>query len=316
MYLYSIKKMLPKLSLVTGVSQGIGNHLLRQLLQSPNYLVIGTVRNSQSIKQTLDLLHSECPDLKKNINDRLRLVSVDFFKQLNSEEETRQWLQEVTSDSIKHFGTNHQHADLLINNAGVMQKVTNFGNANTIQGVKETLKVNFMAPLFLSESLIKSITTSKPLIVNLGARVCTLSANPYLTSISEVNDTLRKVFESKQDLTVEQLYQLLMEGVMRKPEYLSPEQLSKIPQSLPDAPYLVSKVFLHALTKIEASSSKDRYKVVAVDPGWVKTRLGGSKAPLSPEKSAQNIFKLVERQDTLENGLLYSSADGKVLSYV
>jgi hypothetical protein len=33
--------------------------------------------------------------------------------------------------------------------------------------------------------------------------------------------------------------------------------------------------------------------VVAVDPGWVRTDMGGASAPLAPEESASGILRLI-----------------------
>jgi len=41
---------------------------------------------------------------------------------------------------------------------------------------------------------------------------------------------------------------------------------------------------------------------VALHPGWVRTRLGGSRAPLSPEESAAGLFKILTSLEEKNNG--------------
>lgn len=54
--------------------------------------------------------------------------------------------------------------------------------------------------------------------------------------------------------------------------------------------YSVSKAALNMLTRALAAEFKHRgVCVVALTPGWVRTRMGGTNAPLSPEQSARSI---------------------------
>jgi NAD(P)-dependent dehydrogenase (short-subunit alcohol dehydrogenase family) len=59
-------------------------------------------------------------------------------------------------------------------------------------------------------------------------------------------------------------------------------------------PYSVSKAALNMLTRaIAAEFRKEEIVVTAVSPGWVKTRMGGASAPLTPRQSAESLFKTI-----------------------
>jgi NAD(P)-dependent dehydrogenase (short-subunit alcohol dehydrogenase family) len=63
------------------------------------------------------------------------------------------------------------------------------------------------------------------------------------------------------------------------------------------AAYRISKAALNALTLIMANELRDgNIKVNAVCPGWVRTDMGGSMAPISPEAAAKDIvhFALID----------------------
>lgn len=58
------------------------------------------------------------------------------------------------------------------------------------------------------------------------------------------------------------------------------------------APYAVSKAALDAYTCTLARAVRGDIKVNAVDPGWVKTDMGGSSAPRTVERGAETIVWL------------------------
>lgn len=68
-------------------------------------------------------------------------------------------------------------------------------------------------------------------------------------------------------------------------------------------PYSVSKAALNMLTRALAAEFRSTGIVVtAISPGWVKTRMGGPNAPLTPQESAQSLFKTITSLTMKQSG--------------
>lgn len=58
--------------------------------------------------------------------------------------------------------------------------------------------------------------------------------------------------------------------------------------------YSISKAALNMLTVQQAGDLKDRgVQVICMDPGWVKTTMGGEGAMLEPEFSISSMLKVI-----------------------
>jgi NAD(P)-dependent dehydrogenase (short-subunit alcohol dehydrogenase family) len=72
--------------------------------------------------------------------------------------------------------------------------------------------------------------------------------------------------------------------------------------------YRSSKAALNMAMSCLALDLRDRgITCVTLSPGWVRTDMGGSEAPLSPEQSAQGLMKVL--------GSVKPSDSGKFFSY-
>ncbi|GAE29731.1 SDR family oxidoreductase [Halalkalibacter hemicellulosilyticus] len=60
--------------------------------------------------------------------------------------------------------------------------------------------------------------------------------------------------------------------------------------------YCMSKAALNMQSALLQNEWKeDQVKVLAIHPGWMKTDMGGERAPLSPRESAQSIYKTINQ---------------------
>jgi len=78
--------------------------------------------------------------------------------------------------------------------------------------------------------------------------------------------------------------------------------------------YRLSKTALNAATRVFAHELAERgIKIYALCPGWVRTGLGGERAPRSPEEGADTAVWLATAEPAPETGLFYRNR--KVLDW-
>jgi len=157
--------------------------------------------------------------------------------------------------------------DIIVNNAGTALDGFNFDVA------KRTLDVNFFGAMNLTDALLPRL--------RVGARVVMVSSG--MGELSHVGSTLRKRFENP--LLDRPVLADLMESFLHEVATGTHEK-----RGWPSNAYSVSKVGLNALTRVlarELMSDKRGILVNSACPGWVRTRMGGSSAPRSPEQGAR-----------------------------
>jgi len=72
------------------------------------------------------------------------------------------------------------------------------------------------------------------------------------------------------------------------------------------ATYSISKAALNMLTVHQAGDLKEKgVKVVCMDPGWVKTRMGGQGAILEPDHSIGGMLKVIHGLKDGDSGKFY-----------
>jgi len=79
--------------------------------------------------------------------------------------------------------------------------------------------------------------------------------------------------------------------------------------------YRASKAALNMLSKILSYEVRGwGITVIIMHPGWVRTRMGGMAAPLSPDESAQGIIRVLDTTTLADTGR-YLTWDGKELPW-
>ncbi|XP_044261618.1 C-factor [Tribolium madens] len=80
-------------------------------------------------------------------------------------------------------------------------------------------------------------------------------------------------------------------------------------------PYRCSKAALNMATKsLSIDLQKDGILVTGIHPGWVKTDMGGSNAPIDVDTSVMGIFEVIRNVNETHNGGFYQY-DGKQLEW-
>lgn len=81
-------------------------------------------------------------------------------------------------------------------------------------------------------------------------------------------------------------------------------------------PYGISKAALNMFSaKLDKDLKEAGIRVFSVHPGWLKTDMGGDKAPLDPMIGAKGIIDLMNRENEIEDGFVYVDYTGKPLAY-
>jgi len=67
--------------------------------------------------------------------------------------------------------------------------------------------------------------------------------------------------------------------------------------------YRLSKAALNMATKLLAEDLRgEGFRTVAVHPGWVQTRMGGSAAPVPPEQSVRGMLRIIDGLTAEQSG--------------
>jgi NAD(P)-dependent dehydrogenase (short-subunit alcohol dehydrogenase family) len=172
---------------------------------------------------------------------------------------------------VKWFAQEHPSPsgglDILINNAGA-----SFDGFDA-QVARRTLDVNFVGTMHLTDALLPLLRT--------GSRVVMVSSG--MGEVSCLGESLQKeIMSPSLDRS------RLVAFADRFVADISAKTHSK--NGWPSNAYRVSKVAMNAYTRILAREVRDDPRKILVNaacPGWVRTAMGGSHAPRSPEQGAK-----------------------------
>ncbi|XP_018566423.1 uncharacterized protein LOC108907291 [Anoplophora glabripennis] len=164
--------------------------------------------------------------------------------------------------------------NVLFNNAGYSPKSTRINAVKTEQ-MMETYAVNVVGPLMLTKVLL-----------------------PLLKRAADVNQN--QTFGSSRS------------AVINMSSVLGSIGLNDIGGVYP---YRCSKAAINMATKsLSIDLKKDGILVACIHPGWVKTDMGGSNAPMDVETSATGMIQIIRNLSETHNGGFYQW-DGKQLEW-
>ncbi|XP_032685370.1 C-factor [Odontomachus brunneus] len=165
--------------------------------------------------------------------------------------------------------------NVLFNNAGISSKFTRLGLVKK-QQITDALLVNTVAPIMLTKALLPLLKTAA------------------------------KNAESKTELNVNRAAVINMTSI-----------LGSIAENTDGGfyPYRCSKAALNAATKSMSVDLKaDGILVTCLHPGWVRTNLGGSNAPMDVETSVGCILNTLNLLTEKHTGC-FVQYDGKILPW-
>ena len=173
---------------------------------------------------------------------------------------------ESIDNLVDRLGRQGVRLAALVNNAGIALE----GFDATV--AERTLAVNFFGVMNVTERLL-------PLLERPGRIVMVSSGSGELEGLSpDIRQRLDPP-PPKQELVA--LLRSFVDDV-RSGDYAR--------KGWPGSAYRVSKLGLNALTRLLAEELRERHLLVnAVCPGWVRTRMGGSRAPRSIEEGADTL---------------------------
>ncbi|OLY77811.1 Carbonyl reductase [NADPH] 1 [Smittium mucronatum] len=249
------------LIIVTGSNKGIGHGIVNNLVENATKptTILMTSRNEVLGREAYDAL------LKKTNKEYVQLHyhQLDIVDQ-SSIDRFAQHIQEVYGD---------KSIDVLVNNAGYMNKPTD----RQSESAEPTLRVNYFGTVRLTESLLP--------LMNTHGRIVFVSST--LGALSHHAPNVQEIFSS-DSLTIEELNKL-------ESDYISDPKAAH-EHGYSNSSYTVSKTGVTTYAKLMArdhSNDPRHIAFVSCHPGWVKTSMGGSEAPLSIEDGIQTPLYLI-----------------------
>ena len=266
--------------IVTGTNKGIGYAIAERILQKAiPYDIIITARNQKLGQQAYDRLAEKYSSSVST----LTLCSLD----ISDSGSINSFVEWIKANRNSKF-------DVLINNAG-------FGYLrDTLEERLDTLKVNFFGTVELTEKLL-------PYLAEDGKIIMVSSENGLL---SWQPAKMHKILDNP-GLTKDKVMQIADE-LYEKTKTMTHTELGWA-----EPTYDNSKAILNAYTRWTlAKMLKGDQQCYSLDPGWCRTDMGTSSAPLSVEEGADTPIFLLDlpfKQDEKYNGKFFMR--GKVHEY-
>ncbi|XP_072471123.1 carbonyl reductase [NADPH] 1-like [Notamacropus eugenii] len=242
-------------AIVTGSNKGIGFAIVRDLCKKFPGDVILTARNPTLGQEAVNKLKQE------GLNPLFHQLDITDLQSIRT---LREFLK-------KRYGG----VDVLVNNAGIAFKVDD--TTPFPRQAEVTMQINFFGTRDVSTELL-------PLIKPQG-RVVNVSSSLSLQALKSCSPELQQKFVSNT-ITEEELVGLMNKFVEDTKKGVHKEE------GWPNSAYGVSKIGVTVLSRIQARQLNewrkgDNVLLNACCPGWVKTDLGGPRAPKSVEEGIE-----------------------------
>lgn len=252
-----------KLVLVTGSNRGIGYGIVEGLLQKKKYRVILSARNEDLGLNSYKTLSQKYPTESQNF----------FFHQLDITDKNS------ITNLIHWIKEKFNKIDYLVNNAGVYSSKYDYPTAKFI------FDINVYGTISFTERMIKeNMIQKRGKIISLGS---TMGSSGCARKDELYTEFLN--IKTTEDLIslADRFISAVKNGAAEK------EGWSR-------CSYSVSKLIINSYPKVLAKKKEiieNEIGVYSADPGWVKTNIGGSGAPLTIKEGAATEIYLIELPD-------------------
>lgn len=267
--------MVSKVSIVTGANKGIGLAVCRGLRKQVGGTIILTARNEQRGLAAVDQLNAEgCNTVFEQL-DIADPISINRFK-----------------DRVHN---KYNGIDILCNNAGHKFPVHTTNSA--FEKASVTMATNLVGTRNVTNYLLP--------LMNQGGRICNVAAllgilnwcfpdqhNPYRLQLLSDSLTEQQILEVMEDYVTAMKH----------------EDFTYFKDS-PYAAYLMSKVLLIALTRVQGVALMRDPRGIMINscfPGFVNTDLSGNMGPLTPDKGAISPLMVCQLPDGAGNGRFFN----------
>ena len=253
-----------KIVLVTGSNKGIGYGIIEILLEKKSNLrIILTSRNEDLGQKSFNKLLTKYP------------YSKDYFYYHQLDITNKESISNLISWIRRQFGK----IDYLVNNAGIYASRTNIDMHMSV------LEVNAFGTINFTEEMIKkNMINKKGKIIFVGSD----SGYLYWLKSNKLKNDFKNAKTTQDLLNLGQSFKnSLLKGTEEKDGWCRNS-------------YNVSKMIINSYPRIlsyRREIENNDISVYSVHPGWVKTDMGGSHAPLTIKQGAENEVFLIELPD-------------------
>ena len=276
-----------KVFLVTGSNRGLGLGTVKMLLNknissNSNNIIITSSRNENKGKEILDELIKSFPSQKNNLD----YINLD--------------IENMTHIKLakEYIYDKHGYISFLYNNVGYFDKSVKKNADEKEKDIIKTMSINFFSNVLLTETLITLLKSSPKACNNQILFAGSLKGQRCFN-----DSNLNKEFDNWDLSNLEKLYHKYLNSV-----YENKEEEWNYKHRNQFGSYGISKIFLNSYMKNLANRLyNNNIKVNTYNPGWVKTDMGGSKAPLSIEQGVDTIEWIVDNYNNIETGKVYEN---------